>query len=50
MQGRSTTDTTKLADIFNTYYINIVQRLSVTPPSIKENPENLLEDSLIIQI
>ena len=40
------TDTTKLEDIFNTHYINIVEKSSCTPPNTKRNPENPLEDSL----
>ena len=37
--GEIITDTTKLAGIFNTHYINIVEKSSATPPNIKGNPE-----------
>ena len=43
------TDTTKLADIFNTHYVNIVEKSSGTPPNIKGNPENSLEDSITLK-
>ena len=42
-------DTTKLAGIFNTHYINIVQKSSGTTPNIKGNPENPLEDSITVK-
>ena len=32
------TDNTKLADIFNTHYINIVEKSNSTLPNTKGNP------------
>ena len=41
-KGEIMTDTTKLEDIFNTHYINIVEKSSCTPPPIqKEIQKNL---------
>ena len=48
--GEIITDTIKLAYIFNTHYINIVEKSSGTPPNIKGNPENPLEDSITFEI
>ena len=44
-----TTDTTKLADIFNIHYMNIVEKASGTPPDIKGNPGSALEDSITVK-
>ena len=35
--------------MFNTYYKNIVEKSPGTPPNIKGNPENPLEDSLTVK-
>ena len=39
------TDKLKLTEIFNTYYINIVENSSIISPSTTGNPNNLLENS-----
>ena len=47
--GEIITDTTKPSDIFNARCINYVEKSSGTPPNIKGNPENLLEDSITVK-
>ena len=48
-KGEIMTDTTKLEDIFNTHYINIVEKSSCTPPNTKGNPEKPLKGSSTIK-
>ena len=43
------TDKTKLANLFNFHYINIVENTSGVPPVIQGNPNNLNEDNTIVK-
>ena len=43
------TDKTKLANLFNLHYINIVENTSGVPPVIQENPNNPNEDNTTVK-
>ena len=43
------TDTAILEDIFNTHYINILEKSSDTLSNIKGNPENPSKDSITVK-
>ena len=47
--GEIITDTTKLANIFNTRFDKYCRKSSGTPPNMKRNPENSLEDSITVK-
>ena len=44
------TDKTKLANLFNLHYINIVENTSGVPPVIQGNPNNLNEDNTTVKV
>ena len=44
-KGELISDSLKLTNILNTYYINLVEKLSGILPSVAGNPNNSLEDS-----
>ena len=43
------TDKTKLANLFNLHYINIVEKVSGAPPAIQGNPNSPNEDNTIVK-
>ena len=43
------TDKTKLANLFNLHYINIVKNTSGVPPVIQGNPNNPNEDNTTVK-
>ena len=43
-------DKTKLANLFNLYYVNIVENTSGVPPVIQGNPNNPYEDNITVKI
>ena len=48
-KGESVTDKFKLVNLFNSHYINIVEKASGFPPEIECNPENRINDIAILQ-
>ena len=48
-KGKIVTDKSKLANLFNSHYINIVEKTSGCPPEIEGNPENKTNDKATVQ-
>ena len=48
-QGKIVTDKSKLANLFNSYYVNIVEKTSGCPPEIEGNSENKTNDIATVQ-
>ena len=48
-KGESVTDKFKLVNLFNSHYINIVEKTSGFPPETECNPENRINDIAILQ-
>ena len=44
-KGKIVTDKSKLVNLFNSHYINIVEKTPVCPPEIEGNSENKINDS-----
>ena len=47
--GKIVTDKSKLANLFNSHYINSVEKTSGCPPEIEGNPENKTNDKATVQ-
>ena len=48
-KGKIVTDKSKLVNLFNSHYINIVEKTSGCPPEIEGNPENKTNDITTVQ-
>ena len=48
-KGKIVTDKSKLVNLFNAHYINIVEKTSGCPPEIEGNPENKTNDKATVQ-
>ena len=48
-KGKIVTDKSKLVNLFNSHYINIVEKTSGFPPEIEGNPENKTNDIATVQ-
>ena len=48
-KGKIVTGKSKLVNLFNSHYINIVQKTSGCPPEIENNPENKTNDIATVQ-
>ena len=48
-KGKIVTDKSKLVNLFNSHYVNIVEKTSGCPPEIEGNPENKTNDIATVQ-
>ena len=48
-KGKIVTDKSKLVNLFNSHYVNIVEKTSGCPPEIEGNPENKTNDKATVQ-